>query len=504
MSWLHDKTTEFLGEVAEAKRLKAFPFLRAFENIGPRVKIGNGSYINFTSNDYLGLSQDPRLIRAAIQGVERYGTGLGSSRLQATADRHNLLEARLARWLGFQDCAVFTTGYTALVGLLTTYLDDDTTVALDKLSHAAIVDGIYMAQGMNPDIEVRYFKHNSPTALRRALSQSEKKKKLVVVEGLYSVDGDLAPLAQIIEVCREFDAPIVVDDAHGLGAIGPTGRGTGEAKGVLNDIDVLFGTFSKAFGGVGGFILADREIIEYLKMKGRSFVYSASLPIGQVEAAMAALDIMESDHSYFRRLEQNRDFFRQGLRDLGFNLGESETHITPIMVGEEIKTLTFGAYLFHGAGVIMMPFIYPGVALGKARLRCNVTAAHSRADMGYTLEALAAIGPMLDMIPKGSKTKTPLVRKALWAAGSKLSGVRNAGLPYVVKELREASDKAEKWARGKLGLPVEQQGEGAPGASSAPAKSETAASVGAREPSTAPTAAGSAAAAGSSDKTDPP
>src|SRR5512137_2530511 len=191
MSWLHDKTHEMLDRINEAKRLKAFPFFRPFENLGPRVKVGSGSYINFTSNDYLGLSQDPRLIRRAIEGVSRYGTGLGSSRLQATADRHNVLESRLARWLGFQDCAVCTTGYTALVALLSSYLDDDTTVALDKLCHAALVDGVYMAQGMCPDLEVRYFKHNSPTALRRVLSQSEKKKKLVVTEGLFSVDGDL-------------------------------------------------------------------------------------------------------------------------------------------------------------------------------------------------------------------------------------------------------------------------------------------------------------------------
>lgn len=451
MSWLHDKTTEFLTEVAEAKEKKAFPFFRPFENIGPRVKIGRGSYINFTSNDYLGLSQDRRLIERAVDGVTRYGTGLGSSRLQATSDRHHVLEGRLARWLGFQDCCVFTSGYQGLVGLLSVYPDDDTTVALDKLSHAAILDGVFLAQGQCPDLELRFFKHNSVKSLRRILSQSDKPKKLVVCEGLYSVDGDLAPLPDILEVCREFDAPLVVDDAHGLGSIGPTGRGTAEVQGVLRDVDVLFGTFSKSFGGVGGFILADREIIEFMKLKAKSFVYSASLPVAQIEAAMKALDIIETDHSYVRRLERNRDFFRQGLVELGFDLGDSETHITPIMVGDEIKTLTFGAYLYHGASVIMMPFIYPGVPMGKARLRCNVTAAHSRADMGYTLEALAAIGPMLDLLPKGSKTSTPTVRKAWWAAESKVRALRNAGLGYLVNEIGQAGAKLGQWARGEGG-----------------------------------------------------
>ena len=162
-----------------------------------------------------------------------------------------------------------------------------------------------------------------------------------------------------------------------------------------------------------------------------------------------ALEIIETDHaSYLQRLASNRDFFRQGLLDLGFDLGDSETHITPIMVGDEVRTLTFGAHLYHGAGVIMMPFIYPGVALGKARLRCNVTAAHSRADMGYTLEALAVIGQQLELIPKGSATSSSNLQRALWAASSKLRGVRNAGVSYLVDEVEQVGAKVGRWTRG--------------------------------------------------------
>ncbi|MBK6849631.1 MAG: aminotransferase class I/II-fold pyridoxal phosphate-dependent enzyme [Proteobacteria bacterium] len=450
MSWLHDKTTDFLALVQQAKDKQAFPFFRQFENIGPRVKVGRGSYINFTSNDYLGLSQHPSLIRRSIAGTARFGTSLGSSRLQATSVRHEALERRLAQWLGQEACAVFTTGYQALVGVLSSFLDGETTVVLDNLSHASILDGIFLAKGNHPELEVRFIKHNSVRGLRRVLGSAKHKKKLVVVEGLYSVDGDMAPLDEMVAVCREFDAPLMVDDAHGLGTLGPTGRGVGELKGVLGDIDILVGTFSKSFGAVGGFVCADRVLIDYLKLQARSFVYSASLPVGQVEAAMAALDIIERDHSYFRRLEDNAAFFRAGLRELGFDSGQGQAHVTPIMLGDEEKTLTFGAYLFHGAGVIMLPFVYPAVPKGAARLRCNVTAAHSRADMGYALEALAKIGKMLEVLPPTASTSTSDLQRALWLARTKLDGARNAGLGYVAHELGQAGQWVGRWAKERL------------------------------------------------------
>ncbi|MCC6749952.1 MAG: aminotransferase class I/II-fold pyridoxal phosphate-dependent enzyme [Deltaproteobacteria bacterium] len=451
MSWLHEKTTDFLKQVREAKEKKAFPFLRRFENVGPRVKIGRGSYINFTSNDYLGLSQHPALIQAAMAATARFGTGLGSSRLQATADRHDELERRLARWLGYPACAVFTTGYQSLVGTIATFLDGETTVILDNYSHASILDGVFLAKGNHPNLEVRFFKHNSVRGLRRVLQSSTRKQKLVIVEGLYSVDGDMAPLAEMVEVCKEYGAPIMVDDAHGLGTIGRQGRGVGELLGVLDQIDFLVGTFSKSFGGVGGYVAADQTLIDYLKLQARSFVYSASLPVAQVDAAIAALDIIETDPSYRDRLETNKRFFREGLLELGFDLGVSNTHITPIMIGDDVQALTFGAYLYHGAKVIMLPFIYPGVPKGTARLRCNVTAAHSKADMGYALEALGVIGQELGILKAGAKTRASSVQKALWLAEGKVAGLKNAGLGYLVQELEEAGSKVSSWAEGLFG-----------------------------------------------------
>lgn len=450
MSWLVDKTTDFLNTIDQLKEKDAYPFFRPFENIGPRVKIDSRSYINFTSNDYLGLSQHPSLIKHAVDGTQRYGTGLGSSRLQASTGRHDELESRLARFMGYPACATFTTGYQSVVGTLSTYLDNDCTVVLDNLSHASILDGAALAKGNHPGLEIRFFKHNSTKGLRRVLSSCAERKALVVVEGLYGADGDVAPLDELIKVCKEFGAATFVDDAHGVGSMGPTGRGTAEMFGVLQDVDFLMGSFSKCFGTVGGFICASEPLIEYLKVSARAFIYSASLPLAQVEAAMAALEIIESEPSRLSRLRTNAAFFREGLLRLGFSLGGAEHHITPLMIGDEEKAVTFAAYLYHGAQIIMLPFVYPGVPKGKARLRCNITAAHSRADMGFALEALSEIAQMLEIIPKGTTTGASKGRKLWWLAQSKVRGARNAGLGYVTGEVSEASKKIGRWARGRL------------------------------------------------------
>ncbi|MBW2733196.1 MAG: pyridoxal phosphate-dependent aminotransferase family protein [Deltaproteobacteria bacterium] len=446
MSWLHDKTTDLLARVQEAKDQKAFPFFRPFENVGPRVKMGAGSFVNFTSNDYLGLSQHPKLIKAAVAGTQHYGTGLGSARPQATSVRHEELERRLAQWLSYDDCAVFTTGYQALVGVLQAFCDDETSLILDKLSHASIIDGALLAQGAAPDMELRFFRHNSPKALRRALEKSDNPKKLVMAEGLFSVDGDMAPLADYVEICKEFDAALILDDAHGLGTLGATGRGIAEIHGVLRDVDIMIGTFSKSFGATGGFVCADQALVDYIKLQARSFVYSASLPLAQVEAALTALDFIERDHWRFKKLADNGAFFREGLIDLGLDINNSETHITPIMVRDEMQTLKFAAYLYHGANVLMMPFVSPGVAPGKERMRCNVTAAHSRSEMGYTLEALAKIGQMLEVLPAGTCTKANNLQRVMWLTEHKIQSVRNAGLGYVKGEL----GKAASWAKERL------------------------------------------------------
>lgn len=448
MTWLHDKTHELLKRVREAQDKRAFPFFRPMSNVGSRVQIREKSCINFTSNDYLGLSQDKRLIAAASAGIEKFGTGLGSGRPQATSVRHETLEERLAQWLGREAAGVFTTGYQASVGSISAFLDNECTVVLDRLSHASIMDGVFLAQGQYPELELRTFKHNNMKSLEKVLKTAEHSKIMVVVEGLYSVDGDFGRLADTVDLCRKYGAVAVVDDAHGLGTLGRTGRGVAEMQGVLSEVDLLLGTFSKSFGGIGGFIVGDAALVDYIKLSARSFLYSAALPVAQVESALAALDIIENDYSLMRRLEENRDFFRAGLLELGFDLGPSETHITPIFVRDEIKTLTFGAYLFHGGDVMMMPFLSPGVPPGTERLRCNVTAAHSKSEMGYALEALAQVGTMLEVIEARRMTSAPVWQKGLWLAEHKLRSLRQGGLPYAVGEMEELRRKIQQWQRG--------------------------------------------------------
>jgi glycine C-acetyltransferase len=261
---------------------------------------------------------------------------------------------------------------------------------------------------------------------------------MVVVEGLYSVDGDLAPLAQMVEVAKKHGAVIVLDDAHGLGALGKTGRGVAEVAGVLGQIDITIGAFSKSFGTVGGFCCADETLTDYLKLAARSFLFSATLPLAQTEAALAALDIIENDHTLLRKLDENARFFRAGLVDLGFDLGDSATHISPLFIRDELKTLTFGAYLFHAAEVIMMPFVSPGVSKGQERLRCNVTAVHTRDEMGYTLEALAVLGKMVGALPKAAKTSAPMTKRIGYLLKNKALGLRRNGLRFVKHEVATA------------------------------------------------------------------
>ena len=437
MSWLHDQTTETLTRVKRARELGVFPYFRPFRNLGPRVAIGDRSYINYSSNDYLGLSQTSKLTAATVQGVRRFGTGLGSARPQATSVRHLLLERRLAAWLGYSGCAVFTTGYQALVGTLQAFLDDKTSVVFDKLSHASIIDGLLLAKGQHEDLEMSSFKHNDAASLDKALAGASHPKKLVIVEGLYSVDGDRAPLSDVLAVARRHGAVVMLDDAHGIGTLGPGGRGVAEAEGVQGEVDLLIGTFSKAFGAVGGFLCADSALVEYVTLSARSYLFSASLPVAEVEAALAALDIIREDVALRGRLRHNGRYFRERLVAAGFNLGQSNAHITPIFLGNEELTIKFAAALFEHAGIIMVPFVAPGVPRGKERLRCNVTAVHTEAQMNYTVSVLEEVGRALGVLTGTSSVRVSRLERMRWYLQNRVEGLCNVALPRVRYGVRQ-------------------------------------------------------------------
>jgi 8-amino-7-oxononanoate synthase len=393
MSWIDEKAHTELARVREAKEKQVYPFFREFETGGTHTSIGGKPIINFSSNDYLGLTNHPKVKEAAKKAVDKYACGLSSSRLQATTVEHVELEKRLAKWFGYEACVMFTTGYQAMLGTIASLADKDTTLILDSYSHACILDGTFLAAGVPGRApEVRFFNHNSARSLERILKSRERKNAMVLVEGVYSLDGDKGHLAEFADICEKYDAALVVDDAHGTGTLGERGTGILEETGLRDKCPILVSTFSKTFGGIGGLLLASEEIVELVKNNARSFMFSASLPVPVVAAASTILDMLETDGpAMVRELHQKAAYFRSKLTEAGFDLGASNTHIMPVMCREERKTLFMHVALLE-CGVLMVPIVYPGVKHGEERLRVNITRGHTQEDMDTALELLKTYG----------------------------------------------------------------------------------------------------------------
>jgi 8-amino-7-oxononanoate synthase len=392
-SWALAKARTELERVRKARDTQVYPFFREFEAGGLHTRIGGRPVTNFSSNDYLGLTNHPKVKEAAIRAVEKYGCGLSSSRPQATTVEHVELERRFAQWLGFESCLLFTTGYQAMLGTLVALADKDTTLALDAYSHACILDGAFLAAGVPKNgPEIRFFNHNSAKSLERILTTRERKNALVVVEGVYSLDGDTARLDEFVTLCDRYDALLVVDDAHGSGTMGANGRGTLEAMGLERRVPVVVSTLSKTFGGIGGLLFGPSEVVDHVKHTARSFLFSASLPVPVVAAASTILDMVESDgDKLVAELHQKSQYFRNKLTSAGFDLGASNTHIMPIMCREERKTLFMHVALLE-CGLLMVPLTYPSVKYGEERLRVNVTRGHTQEDLDRALALLAEYG----------------------------------------------------------------------------------------------------------------
>lgn len=397
MSWIKEKAHAELARIREAKEKQVYPFFRPFESGGLHTTIAGKPLVNFSSNDYLGLTNHPKVKEAAKAAIDRYACGLSSSRVQATTVAHVELEERLANYFKFPACLVTTTGYQAMVGSIMSLADVDTTLVLDQLSHACILDGSFLAAGVPKNgAEIRFFNHNSARSLERVLKTRERKNALVVLEGLYSLDGDQANITEILEVCKRHDACVVLDDAHGTGTLGTHGRGVLEAHGLEGTFPteklVVVSTFSKTFGGIGGIILGDPEVVDHIKHRARSFVFSATLPVPIVAAAATILDMLEADGpALVAELHQKAEYMRSSLKQLGFDLGHSNSHIMPVMCRDERKALFMHVALLEN-GVMMVPITYPGVKQGEERLRVNVTRGHSKEDMDKALELLDLYG----------------------------------------------------------------------------------------------------------------
>ena len=351
---------------------------------------GRADVINLASNNYLGLANDPRLKASAIAAVEKYGAGAGAVRpITGNLRIHSDLEERLARFKHVEAAIVFQSGFTANAGTIPTLITKDDAIISDQSNHASIIDGCRLA-GL-PGDQRPVYAHLDMDSLEACLKACARyAKRLIITDGVFSMDGDIAPLPAIVALSERYDAAIMVDDAHGSGVLGG-GRGTAYHFGLQDRIDIQLGTLSKAIGVVGGYIAGRRPLIDWLQQRSRPFLFSTAPPPAAVGAILAALDIMESDASLVDRLWDNASYWKEGLHKLGFDTGTSETPITPVMLGDESAALRMQGSLLE-EGVLALAIVYPTVPRGRARLRTMPSAMHSRADLDEALEAFRRCG----------------------------------------------------------------------------------------------------------------
>ena len=368
-------------------------FIPLTDSEGPIAWVGDHRVIMIGSNNYLGLTTHPEVRRAAQEAIERYGTSCTGSRfLNGTLELHLELERKLAEFVGKEAALVFSTGYQTNVGTISALVGRGDFVVTDKEDHASILDGCRLSFG-----EMRRFPHNDTRALDRVLSRlPEEAGKLVVVDGVFSMGGDIAPLPELIEVCHRHGARLMVDDAHSIGVLGD-GRGTAAHFGVTDQVDLIMGTFSKSFASLGGFIAGDADVVHYIQHHARSLIFSASIPPANAAAALAALEVMIEEPERSRRVMEIGERMRREFKALGFDVGNSQTPIVPVIFGENMTTFKAWRMLFD-AGVYTNPVISPAVPEGQALLRTSYMATHTDEHLAFVLEAFARVGRELGVI----------------------------------------------------------------------------------------------------------
>ena len=372
-----------------------YSFFRVVESAqDPEVVIEGRRLIMLGSNNYLGLTNDPRVKEAAIEAIRRFGSGCAGSRfLNGTLELHVRLEDRLAEFMRQEAAITFATGFQVNLGAISCLVGKGDTVYLDKQDHACIIDGARLSFG-----DVRKFRHNDPSDLKRQMRQdSDARGRFIVVDGVFSMEGDIAPLPEILAVAQEFGAGVMVDDAHGIGVLGRSGRGTAEHFDLEDDVDLVMGTFSKSMASVGGFIAGDAVIIDYIKHRARTMIFSAAPPPASVAAALATVEIMDKEPERRARLWKNARFFQEGLKSLGLDTGNSRTPVVPIVVGEDALALAMVQRL-HEAGVFVNCVLSPATPPGRALIRTSLMATHTTAQLSRALEAIERVGREVGLI----------------------------------------------------------------------------------------------------------
>ena len=386
----------FLGKELDAlKEQKLYRHLRVLEGEQKaHTTIDHKSVVNLSSNNYLGLTTHPRLREAALKAIDRYGVGTGSVRtIAGTMDIHMELERRLADFKQVDRVVVFQSGFTANAGTVSAILTKDDVVISDELNHASIIDGCRLSKAA-----IKVFPHKDVDAARTIIkSLPATQRKLLITDGVFSMDGDLGSLPGLCDLAEETGCIMMVDDAHASGVFGRNGRGTVDHFGMHGRVDIQVGTLSKAVGALGGYVAGNANLIEFLYHRGRPFLFSTSHPPSVVLTCIAALDVLMEEPQIIERLWDNTRFFKEGLQRLGFNTGLSESPITPVIAGEGAKAMLLSDKLFE-RGVFAQGIAFPTVARDKARVRTIVTATHTNEDLQYALDQFAAVGREIGLI----------------------------------------------------------------------------------------------------------
>jgi 8-amino-7-oxononanoate synthase len=378
----------------EAIAAGSYPyFLALTANEGTEAVFHGHRLIMCGSNNYLGLTTHPKVRQAALDAINCFGTSCTGSRfLNGTLELHEQLERELAAWVGKEAALVFSTGMQTNLGTISALAGRDDVVVLDKDDHASIVDGARLSFG-----KIDRFQHSDLGSLERTLSSiSEDKGKLVVVDGLFSMEGDIAPLPDIARLCKQYNARLMVDDAHSIGVLGG-GHGTAAQFGLNGEVDLIMSTFSKSFASLGGFIAGDEYVVHYVKHHARSMIFSASIPPANAASALAALQVMREEPERIARLIQIGDYMRKEYRLLGFDIGNSQTPVIPIKIGDDQKTLLTWRLLFD-AGVFVNPVLSPAVPAGGQLLRTSYMATHTDDQLCRVLEIFSKVGKQVGLI----------------------------------------------------------------------------------------------------------
>jgi 8-amino-7-oxononanoate synthase len=378
----------------EAIEAGLYPYFRVIESAQePEVMVDGRRMIMIGSNNYLGLTNDPRVKEAAIGALRRYGTGCAGSRfLNGTLDIHVDLEEKLARFMRKEAALVFSTGYQTNLGVISALAGKDDVVLIDKMDHASIIDGCRLSFS-----EIKKFRHNDMDDLERLLKQYNDRGKLIVVDGVFSMEGDIINLPGVVELAKRYNARLMVDDAHGIGVLGKTGRGTAEHFSLEEEVDLIMGTYSKSLASIGGFIAASEEVIHYVKHFARSLIFSASPPPASIASVSAAVDIIDSEPERRERLWKNTKKMLEGFKSLGFDTGDSETPIIPIIVGDDMKAFRM-ARMLHDRGIFANVAVSPAVPNGRALIRTSYMATHTDEQLDRVLEAFREVGKEMGII----------------------------------------------------------------------------------------------------------